>query len=215
MMTYTVGAQARVIEITPQPPAPPAPPGAPLVNADRAIELLQAQIAGVKQEIADLTQQLTPGASRIREQAIESQLSIATDRLTSLQSQLDRVISGDGIPLTGPRVIFEEQAIPREVVGIIEVVLVSLCIIVLGLPIVRTIARRFDRAPHRESPETGTRFDRLEQAVDAVAIEVERIAEGQRYSARLLSEMRTLPSPNPLEQWPGERQSVREEVRRP
>ena len=33
-----------------------------------------------------------------------------------------------------------------------------------------------------------TRFARLEQAVDAIAIEVERIAEAQRFSAKLMSE---------------------------
>lgn len=33
-----------------------------------------------------------------------------------------------------------------------------------------------------------TRFSRLEDAVDAIAIEVERIAEAQRFSAKLLSE---------------------------
>jgi hypothetical protein len=31
------------------------------------------------------------------------------------------------------------------------------------------------------------RFDRIEQAIDAIAIEVERVAESQRYAARLLS----------------------------
>ncbi len=32
------------------------------------------------------------------------------------------------------------------------------------------------------------RFARLEQAVDAIAIEVERVAEAQRFSAKLLSD---------------------------
>ena len=32
------------------------------------------------------------------------------------------------------------------------------------------------------------RFERLQQSVDALAIEVERIAEAQRFSAKLLSE---------------------------
>ena len=33
-----------------------------------------------------------------------------------------------------------------------------------------------------------SRFERLEHAVDAIAVEVERISEAQRFSARLLSE---------------------------
>ena len=42
--------------------------------------------------------------------------------------------------------------------------------------------------------EMGERMQRIEQAVEAVAIEVERVSEGQRFTTRLLSEMRT-PSP--------------------
>ncbi|MEW5917896.1 MAG: hypothetical protein AB1762_15950 [Gemmatimonadota bacterium] len=32
------------------------------------------------------------------------------------------------------------------------------------------------------------RFDRIEQAIDAIAIEVERVAESQRYAARLIND---------------------------
>ena len=32
------------------------------------------------------------------------------------------------------------------------------------------------------------RFDQLQQSVDAIAVEVERIAEAQRFSAKLLAE---------------------------
>jgi hypothetical protein len=32
------------------------------------------------------------------------------------------------------------------------------------------------------------RFERLEQSVDAIAVEIERISEAQRFSAKLLSE---------------------------
>jgi hypothetical protein len=45
-----------------------------------------------------------------------------------------------------------------------------------------------------------TRFDRLEQAVDAIAREVERVCEGQRFVTKLLAEwkvIRTPPSPIP------------------
>lgn len=38
------------------------------------------------------------------------------------------------------------------------------------------------------SPMGNDRLARLEQAVDAIAVEIERIAEGQRFTTRLLSE---------------------------
>ncbi len=44
-------------------------------------------------------------------------------------------------------------------------------------------------------PETVARLARIEQAVEAVAIEVERISEGQRYSAQLLTDRLAVPVP--------------------
>ena len=44
------------------------------------------------------------------------------------------------------------------------------------------------------SPVDDTRMERLEAAVDAIAIEVERISESQRYTVSLLSER--LPPPS-------------------
>ena len=41
---------------------------------------------------------------------------------------------------------------------------------------------------------TEARLARIEQAVDAIAVEVERISEGQRFTTRLLSEQSHLPS---------------------
>ena len=38
------------------------------------------------------------------------------------------------------------------------------------------------------------RFDQLQQSVDAIAVEVERIAEAQRFSARLLAERSETPA---------------------
>ena len=58
-------------------------------------------------------------------------------------------------------------------------------------PIARALGRRIEnhaKAPPLPNASQDARFDRLEQAVDAVAIEVERIAEGQRFVTKLLAE---------------------------
>lgn len=64
--------------------------------------------------------------------------------------------------------------------------------IVIGLPIARAFARRMDRkavAP-QIPPELTAQLGQLTQAVDAIALEVERISEGQRFATRLLAEQR-------------------------
>jgi len=80
--------------------------------------------------------------------------------------------------------------------GIVAVIIVfmaaALSAIVVGL--VRGVARK---SPPRELPSTvqfEQRFDQLQQSVDAIAVEVERIAEAQRFSARLLAERGETPS---------------------
>lgn len=44
------------------------------------------------------------------------------------------------------------------------------------------------------TPEFDTRLEQLQQSVDAIAIEVERISEAQRFSAQLLAERSELPA---------------------
>lgn len=67
---------------------------------------------------------------------------------------------------------------------------VTVIVLTLGIPLVRSYTRRKDREtlPTSMSPELATRLDRLESMVETVAIEVERMAEGQRFTTRLLAE---------------------------
>jgi hypothetical protein len=51
----------------------------------------------------------------------------------------------------------------------------------------RVILLRAQRSAQRP-PIDENRLQHLEQAVDAIAIEVERISEGQRYTTKLLSD---------------------------
>jgi hypothetical protein len=59
---------------------------------------------------------------------------------------------------------------------------------VVGVPIARAYARRLDRAEPAVSPELASRIERMEHAIDSIAIEVERISEGQRFTTKLLAD---------------------------
>ena len=54
------------------------------------------------------------------------------------------------------------------------------------------------RANGSLSPLADDRLARLEHAVDAIALEVERISEGQRFTTKLLSEQ-SRPAPAPVQ----------------
>ena len=89
--------------------------------------------------------------------------------------------------------------IPEGVVIISVAFFVMCAVIAIGFPIARAIARRMDKrgavAPGADS-DARARLERIEQAVDAIAIEVERVSEGQRFTTKLLGELRALPQPD-------------------
>lgn len=82
------------------------------------------------------------------------------------------------------------QVIPQQAVEIVSIVGMTLVLCVVGFPIARAIARWMDRrgTPVQSSPEMNTRLHAIEQAVESIAVEVERISEGQRFTTRVLSE---------------------------
>jgi hypothetical protein len=65
-------------------------------------------------------------------------------------------------------------------------------VLVLGLPLVIVQARKiWKRDSVTSSPtsyESDQRLERMEHAIDAIAVEVERLSEGQRFVTKLLSD---------------------------
>ena len=81
--------------------------------------------------------------------------------------------------------------IPPQVENISIAFFVMVAAIIIGLPIMRAFARRIERGtpkPAAISPEVAQQLQQISQSVDAIAIEVERISEGQRYTTKLLSD---------------------------
>jgi hypothetical protein len=94
-----------------------------------------------------------------------------------------------------------DNTIPPQAVDMTVAFFLTVAVIIIGLPLARAFARRLDRrgGTAQVSNEVSSQLAHLNQAVDAIALEVERISEGQRFTARLLSEQRdaarqTLPS---------------------
>ena len=63
-------------------------------------------------------------------------------------------------------------------------------------PLMRALARRIESRSQAPGalPATDARLERMEHAIEAVAVEVERISEAQRFTTKLLAE-RTAPAP--------------------
>jgi hypothetical protein len=71
-------------------------------------------------------------------------------------------------------------------------------VVAIGLPLVRGLVKRWERkdaaAPAIPSDVTA-RLERMEAGIDAIAIEIERISEGQRFTTKLLSKRESLAIP--------------------
>jgi hypothetical protein len=69
---------------------------------------------------------------------------------------------------------------------------IMVIVISIGIPMARAFARKMDaESKYPGLPtEVTDRLERMEHALDSIAIEVERITEGQRFTTKLLSEGR-------------------------
>jgi len=70
------------------------------------------------------------------------------------------------------------------------VFIMTIPIVAIGYPLARAFASRLERKPVGPgvSPEVAARLERMEQAIDSIAVEVERISENQRFTTKLLTE---------------------------
>jgi hypothetical protein len=94
------------------------------------------------------------------------------------------------------------DVIPPGAIEISEAFFATVAVIALGIPMIRAITRRMERGaslPPPTPPDVLSRLERIEQGVEAIALEVERIAEAQRFSAKLAAEQqkRALPQADP------------------
>src|SRR5215216_5159197 len=91
-----------------------------------------------------------------------------------------------------------EEAMAVEGVMVPIALFVCAAVTAIGVPIAKAFARRLDREPRQASlpPEIAGRLERMEQSIDSIAIEVERISEGQRFTTKLLAERNNAAPPS-------------------
>ena len=161
--------------------------------------------AAVEVQAAPAAPQARPSAAEIREQvraSIEAARASAEAARASAQAagHQDRVtigpegiivnpqIPGEPTVVVGPRDM--RNVIPQQAVDIAIGFFIMVAVMVVGWPIARAFGRRIERRGQIATLDSGTmeQLQRIEQAVDAMAIEVERISESQRFMARLQRE---------------------------
>jgi len=197
--------------------APPAPgaPQAPLAPSTTTGATTVQEVQGLRARLELLRSELQDAASRRR--TISGQLR-STDskavpglerRMAELDDRiigLEREITNTGLRLTSTSPELLSQAaetsfgrgdldpnqlannIVDEIVPIVAIISIFV-LAPIGLAISRLVWKR-GSVPRRAPVDTVTqqRLEGLQQSVDTIAIEVERISEGQRFVTKLLSD---------------------------
>ena len=181
-------------------------PTVPLQGA--SIEALQLRVAQLSQQLAGQRAErsvlerrinrMSQGDARATLEARQLQLD---NQIAQTQVELDAAKAQIGAKLGVPgslvgstgNIIVQPPFIPRRGADPDMIVGLSFSLMMcIALPLAIAYARRIWRGKPKEATaladETAPRLDRLEQAVDAVAIEIERIAEGQRFVTKILAE---------------------------
>jgi len=149
-----------------------------IARAEREAAQAQRDAAQAQRDAAQ-AQREAQAATDGRENLV---VTVTRDGKTvTLNGSQDEVFSALGITPGGP----EESAGPY-VVGSLSI-LSTAVVLIVGLVLRHRGKRNVAQHPVRDAEMT-QRLSRMEAAIETVAVEVERISEGQRFTTRLLSE---------------------------
>ena len=196
----------------PTPPPPPAPPAIPggatfaipgVEGASPAAvyRAAQAQVRELKNQLSrlegrhrELSREIrnTPFSEGGLRKGLEGRLADVDARIVEVEKQIavaeGRVAQVAGMPgAVQPERPPQRQGPPEEVF-IIPALFIMFILFPLTIAYARRIWRRGAVAVSAIPTELMERMSRLETAVDSVALEVERIGEGQRFVSKLFAE---------------------------
>lgn len=191
----------------PTPPAPAQP--TVVVQTGQGVPQTFGEVQALRAQRTELSNQLRSAQGRrddiveaLREASpaerpgLEARLKVLDDRILDIEQEIAR--TGEQIA-QAPGNLLETSTTQPAGSGVqfqrvdgtaIAMVFTMFVLFPIAITVARLLWRRASAPPPapRLDTETQERMRRLEAAVDSVAIEVERISEGQRFVTKLLAE---------------------------
>ena len=181
-------------------PAPPvlaqagAPTAAQMLKAAKAVrEAVGTQARQLQDKRSDLSRQLRDARVEDVDRAgLEARLKTIDLRIIEVDQQIAVADANIQKAASVPGAIVEEPPYhrpgpPPEAYGV-----AAFGIFVIGFPIAFAYARRIWRRSGKVTvtlpPDVATRMQAMEEAIESIAVEVERVGEGQRFMTQALSE---------------------------
>jgi hypothetical protein len=201
----------------PAPQAPAAPSATPKVvgatagDVTLAIPKTAQELDALRARREELSNQLNSASSRRSElerklhnmddaarPGVEQRIALLDKRILTLESQID--VTGQQLAAASPAVLaaasapvaFMPQHMDPDVITAMGVTFTMFVLTPLAIAGSRLLWKRASAPPRAPTlgAEASQRLDRIETAVDAIAIEIERVSEGQRFLTRLFTEGR-------------------------
>lgn len=186
-------------------PTPPPPPGrvvlAPGTSTPEAVykafnaerRELRNQLDQLENKRGELTGQLrSEQLDKADRAGIEARLTDVDKRIADLDKQLAAADQQVAKAAAVPGAIVERPPEPRngppEEVFVLSGMFIVVVFLPLSIAIARRIWKRSATAIAAFPQELVDRLNRLDHSVDSIAIEVERIGEGQRFVTRVLTD---------------------------
>lgn len=133
--------------------------------------------------------QTAPQAPGTQAKSLPGQPQTAKEIRDNLRDQIRNSVRNGG----DPQIVIPNDftnVVPRGAVDISLAFFFMLAFIIVGLPITRAVGRRMDsrsRALEEAGRNVSPQIAQLQSSIDAMAIELERISESQRFQAKLLA----------------------------
>lgn len=156
-------------------------------------EELQSQLESLEDRRQNLSQRLEePMVGGADRRGLEARITEVDQRISAVEKQLGENELQIARAAAVPGAVQKEREPPPQGPPEEVFVLAGMFLVIVLLPLSIALARRLWRrgvATIASLPaELSERLTRLEQGMDAIAMEVERIGEGQRYMTRLFGE---------------------------
>jgi hypothetical protein len=191
----------------PQAVEAPAVPGQQVITIKPGVDAPQAVYKAFNAQRQELAQQLenledkrrglmnelqNGQVTGVNKTGIEARIVEVDKRIADVDKQLaaaDQAVAKQAaVPGAVPPPERHERNGPPEEVFVLSGMFIVVVFFPLSIALARRIWRRGAAAVTAFPQELADRLNRLDQAMDSIAIEVERIGEGQRFVTRVMSE---------------------------
>ena len=157
---------------------------------------LREQLDQLKDERSDLVGELqAPEVAEAAKSGLQARIGTLDAQIIEVDKALATTNAEVARAAAVPGAVVEQPPPPDEfidedAVAVLAFLFFFLIIFPIGVAYTRRLWKRGSTAVMTLPGEMQERMTRLEQSVDAIAVEVERVGEGQRFMTRVLTEQR-------------------------